>query len=264
MSLYRTATFIRLRSTDTFWYNVPMADKGDGVVIPEADSTVPFVGLSNDDYVAVMCADDGQVYRWSLESMTVDGLLYVNHLVTLSPDQSETSLPGVDILLGSTWYRVKVSLQEDVSGVLVPSLIVDPGSPWVVLTGNGGRGRSTFQFRGPFNFFTFGFGMNYEITPGDTGSPMTFIVGDKDGPWDLTGATVVFRYLVNGSPVDKAVTADQDQVANKGVAIGYWGATELDNVEAGNKACQAIVTFSDGSVRKTPPGYATFTVREAM
>lgn len=92
----------------------------------------------------------------------------------------------------------------------------------------------------------------HDIHKGDTGTPIDFTVGDRNGPWDLTGATVLFRYAVNGVVTEKSVTPDPDQTANRGRATAYWGASELSSVAAGSYPCQAKVTFSDGKVRYAP------------
>lgn len=131
MSLNRTATSVRLKSDDGLYYAVALQDKGEEVVIPEADSETGDTGTS-DPYVALVGSDD-QVYRWSLETITQDGETFINHLIELSSDQNEPALVGLDLLFGSEWLRVKVELQETGDG-LTPNLIVVNGEPWPITT----------------------------------------------------------------------------------------------------------------------------------
>lgn len=93
---------------------------------------------------------------------------------------------------------------------------------------------------------------DHVIHKGDTGTPLVVVLGDLDGPVSLTGATVVFRYAVNGSAIEKTLTTDADQTANTGKAAAFWGATELNAVAAGNYPCQVKVTFANGKVRYFP------------
>lgn len=102
------------------------------------------------------------------------------------------------------------------------------------------------------------------ITKGDTGTPLELIVGDKDGPWDLTDATVKFRYSIDGVTSEKTLTPDADQVNNKGKASATWS-TELASVAPENYACQVKVTFPNASVRYAPlKGYAVLTVQAPL
>src|ERR1041385_7091103 len=103
MALARTATWVRLQSTDDLFYEVALADAGSGTVVPDADEATGESGTS-DAYVALL-GDDELVYRWSLATRD-DGS--VENLVVLSPDQDEESSAGLDIRLDSTWYRVSV------------------------------------------------------------------------------------------------------------------------------------------------------------
>lgn len=128
MSLDRTATTVRLRSTDGLHYTVRMVDEGDGVVIPEADNTTGSA-QSSDAHVALL-GDDEQVYRWSLRTNAEDPTI-IEHDVRLSPNQAESYLPGVDLQFSESWLRVSVELQLDGDGNPVPTLVVGPGTPFV-------------------------------------------------------------------------------------------------------------------------------------
>lgn len=128
MSLDRTATAVRLGSTDGLHYSVPLIDEGGGVVIPEADNTTG-AAQSSDTYVALL-GDDEQVYRWSLRNNEEDSTI-IEHDLKLSPDQAESYLPGVDLQFGESWLRVSVELQLDGDGNQVPTLVVGPGTPFV-------------------------------------------------------------------------------------------------------------------------------------
>lgn len=128
MALDRTSTTVRLKSDDGLYYDVDLVDEGGGVVVPDADEDSRQSGTS-DAYVA-LTGSDGNIYRWSLETLSVDN---VQHLIQLSPDQSESALAGLDLLFGSEWLRVKVELQETGVG-LTPNLIIVDGEPWPVVT----------------------------------------------------------------------------------------------------------------------------------
>jgi hypothetical protein len=92
------------------------------------------------------------------------------------------------------------------------------------------------------------------FTRGDTGTPLAIEVGDENGPWDLTGAVVQFHYFENldNTPYSKLLTANTDQVNNKGKAESKWGESEI-SVSAGNKPCQANVTFPGGAGIRVAP-----------
>ncbi len=79
----------------------------------------------SDAYVALL-GDDGKVYRWSL--ISVDGL--VLDYLELSPNQSESYLPGLDLRFGSQWIRVSIGVQADLGGDLIPTLMIGEGEPW--------------------------------------------------------------------------------------------------------------------------------------
>jgi len=107
----------------------------------------------------------------------------------------------------------------------------------------------------------------HRITKGDTGTPLAFVLGDRLGPWDLTGATVKFRYSVAGVVTEKSCSPDLDQTANKGKASSTWGSSELAPVPAGSYLCQAKVTFpSSGQVRYAPEAgtFNTLEVRDPL
>lgn len=136
MALDRTTTTIRLKSDDGLYYSVSLVSPGGDIVVPEADNQSGALGTS-DPYAAIK-GSDGNIYRWSLETITSGPLVFVESLVQLSPNQSEPSLPGVDLLFGSEWLRVKVELQYDAFGNLIPNLIVVEGQPWMPPIKKGG------------------------------------------------------------------------------------------------------------------------------
>jgi len=137
MALSRTSSTVRLKSNDGLYYTVALQDKSEAqdgsVVIPEADSTTGASGTS-DEYVALIGSDD-QIYRWSIETLvqtnpeTEEDETFVNHLITLSQDQGEPAIQGLDLLFDGDWLRVEVEIQETETGDLVPNLIVGEGEP---------------------------------------------------------------------------------------------------------------------------------------
>ncbi len=132
MSLSRTETKVRLKSTDDLFYDVRMVDKGEGVIIPEPDDTTGAAGVS-DGYVSLI-GDDDQIYRWSLQSNEVsdeDGnWTEIESVIALADDQGEDALDGLDLKLGDDWYRVIVELQADGDGEMIPTLTTTDGEPW--------------------------------------------------------------------------------------------------------------------------------------
>jgi hypothetical protein len=139
MALSRTATMIRLKAElgSGLFYDVALVDKSEAqdgsVIIPEAD---PESGSAGDSsaYVALVCADDDQIYRWSLTDEEE-----VTDWVRISPDQAETPLSRIDLQFDGEWYRVIVRLLPDGDGGFVPSLTTGPGIAWTHI-------RSTTKF----------------------------------------------------------------------------------------------------------------------
>jgi len=87
----------------------------------------------------------------------------------------------------------------------------------------------------------------------DTGTPLAFTVGDLDGPFDLTGATIDFFFRTPADTFHKSdIFPVTDQVKNKGRASGFWKLQELSSVAPGNYPCQARITFPTGKMRWCP------------
>lgn len=141
MSLWRTSTKVRLKSDDGLHYDVALVDEGGGVIVPDADEDTGAVS-TYDAYVALV-GSDGLIYRWSLETI---GPQNVQHLIDLSTNQSEPALVGLDLLLGSQWFRVKVELQAT-TGSPIPNLIVVDGSAWNPKVRRGGLSTFTKPIR---------------------------------------------------------------------------------------------------------------------
>lgn len=127
MALTRTDTALLLedQSTGTFYW-VTLEDHGDDILVPDADETDPQADDGSDGYVPLV-ADDGQVYRWKLKSETADGAAFLDHDVTLSPNQSETTATNISIELAGTNYRISIGIEDDGEGNDVPILYVDEG-----------------------------------------------------------------------------------------------------------------------------------------
>lgn len=105
----------------------------------------------------------------------------------------------------------------------------------------------------------------YAITKGDTGTLLDLTVGDRNGPLNIAGFTVLFRYAAAGVVTEKAVTPDVDQTTNEGRATAYWGATELNSVPDGTYPCQVKTIGPDGKIRYFPThGFGSLVVRSPL
>lgn len=100
------------------------------------------------------------------------------------------------------------------------------------------------------------------ITKGDTGTPFVVEVGDNDGPWTLTDATVVLRILAGeGNVMEKTLVP----TGAPGKASNPWGAAELGSLAAGPYPIQVKVVFFNGTIRFAPSkGFKTLTVQEEL
>lgn len=127
MALTRTDTALLLESDDGLFYWVELEDLGDSIIVPDADDEDPQADDGSDGYVALV-GDDAQVWRWKLKSTTVNGTLHVDHDITLSPNQSETSDTTIDIELAGVTYKVSIGVEDDGAGNDVPLLYVDISS----------------------------------------------------------------------------------------------------------------------------------------
>lgn len=131
--LARTNTTVRLKSNDGLFYTVRLADKGDDIIVPEADETTGAAGIT-DPFISIL-GDDDIVYRWSLESKTVttddDSWVQVESVFEEAEDQSEEALDGLDLELDGVWYKVILIVKPDGDGEMIPGLETTDGEPWV-------------------------------------------------------------------------------------------------------------------------------------
>lgn len=132
MALDRTETRVKLQAPNGSYYPVTLADKGDGVIVPEGDAESG--GSSSGDAYVALLGDDAQVYRWSLNDPEES---VVTHRIALSVDQAESAVAGLDLRLGSAWLRVTVELKPDGDGNSVPVLVTVAGTPWSEAAGGG-------------------------------------------------------------------------------------------------------------------------------
>lgn len=200
MSLQRNTTTIWLQADDTNYYPVTLEDLGGGIIVPVGDETAPVV-LATDPYVALL-GSDGFIYRWSLA--IVDGL--VQHNIALSPDQGESSVSGVDILLGSDWWNVFVNpttLALDITTGTpgtAPTITTQPAS---VSYNVGDTFHLTVVATGstPFSYQWYKDGI---AISGETGSELDFIIASLDDT--ATYHVVVFNAYGSATSNNAVVT----------------------------------------------------------
>lgn len=104
----------------------------------------------------------------------------------------------------------------------------------------------------------------YEFTKGDTGKQLVLTLADENnGPVDITGATVLFRYTINGVAYDKTVPVTDGP---NGIATAYWVSGDFTNWIPGAFNCQIKATLASGKLRYFPADgeYGTMTIRAAL
>jgi hypothetical protein len=127
MALVRvSSTTFNLLSTDGFYYPVQVTAIGGDLVGVEVLKAQP--QGSGNDYVT-MLSDDGLKYRWTLDTYTVDGTVFVENVFTLAADQNEEALGSFSLQYGANWWMIQMQ-SIDVEGITLQQLVFGPGSPF--------------------------------------------------------------------------------------------------------------------------------------